>query len=249
MTEMDSAVSLVEPDVESSTPGYKNRFGGSIGRWFIERQCNGLIKLLADLPNKENVIDFGGGHGQNIRPLKEMGYEVMVLGSAESCSQMITEQLADGDASFLLASLVDSGLDDRSVQVATSFRMLPHLDNWPAHIQELCRVADQSVVVEFPTTHSVNVLSSRFFGLKKQVEKNTRTFNLFSVKEIEQEFKKHGFSPVGRVGQYVLPMALYRLLKITFVAKVVEGIMTALGISKYVGSPMICRFDRGVKNA
>lgn len=237
-------ITEAEPDVESSTLDYKKRFSGKTGEWFVQRQSEALIQVLSHLDERMEAVDFGGGHGQNIDPLRRLGFRVTILGSAPSCSGLISDQIANGDVHFYQASLTKSDLPDCSFQVVTSFRLLPHLSDWQGHIHELCRVSSDVVVIEFPTSHSINIFSSGLFHLKKKIEKNTRSFALFSLKNVEHEFNKNGYVLSQRVGQYVLPMAFYRLIKVPVLAKTFERFFSAIGVSKVIGSPMVCCFTR-----
>ncbi len=51
-------------DIETSSDGYANRFGGKTGAWMLAVQERVTKQLLRDVPASATVLDVGGGHGQ-----------------------------------------------------------------------------------------------------------------------------------------------------------------------------------------
>src|SRR6266850_2302971 len=60
-----------------------------------------------------------------------------------------------------------AGRDDARSVAALAFRLLPHVTRWPELIAEMGRLARQAVIVDYPTTRSVNAASGTFFSLKR----------------------------------------------------------------------------------
>jgi len=236
-----------KPDIESSTEDYAHRFSGPIGKWFIKVQSDILGNQLSIKEKGQTIIDFGGGHGQNVHSVLSSGHHLTVLGSTKECSNLIQPHIKNGDIDFLTGSLLSSSLESHQFDICLSFRMLPHLENWKDHIQELCRVAKTTVIIEFPNKKSVNVVSGLFFGMKKAIEKNTRPFSLFEIKEVQREFEKRNFQLTEKIGQYSFPMAFYRILKCPIMAKLIEYPFRILGLSNIYGSPFICSFEKRSK--
>jgi hypothetical protein len=126
-----------------------------------------------------------------------------------------------------------------------SFRILPHLRTPERLIAELCRVANRSVVVDYPSVRSVNVVSERLFALKSRVEADTtRPFTVFSPAAIRRAFDRNGFRVVGARPQFLAPMALHRLLRSPLASRAIEAPGALLGITRLLGSPVIVRADR-----
>lgn len=240
----NNPTSIVEqPDVDSSTADYKTRFSGAVGDWFISVQCQALSSMLSTT-NQNHILDFGGGHGQNIQPVLDANHRLTILGSTDECKTQIETQLADSKVTFITGSLLNAPFADNEFDVCLSFRMLTHLNNWQQHIDELCRIAKQSVIIEFPCKQSCNAISTPFFTPKKQIEKNTRPFALFDEQEIVKQLSNRGFELNSRVKQYFLPMALYRLLNNKTIAVTLEATAKWLGLQQRFGSPIICHFNR-----
>ncbi len=232
-----------DADVETSSDAYARRFAGGVGRFFLERQRDAVLALLAPFP-RARVLDVGGGHGQLTGPLVEAGHEVTVLGSDPACEARVREWTGSGRARFLAADLVEPGLVERSFDVVLSVRLLPHVRRVDAVVATLARLARRAVVVDYPTRRSVNAVSGLLFGLKHGVEGDTRPFRVFRDREIEEAFAAHGFAPTGRRPQFLAPMALYRALGSAELARGVEGAMRALGLTALLGSPVVLRLER-----
>ena len=190
------------------------------------------------------MLDVGGGHGQVTGPLVEAGYAVSVLGSDPACEARVREWTSSGRARFLAADLLAPGLPERSFDVVLSLRLLPHVRHVHDLVATLARLAKTAVVVDYPTSRSVNALSGALFGLKQGVEGDTRPFTVFADREIEDAFAAHGFRPSARRPQFALPMAVYRALGSAGVARACEGASRALGLTRAFGSPVVLRLER-----
>lgn len=231
------------PDIHSSTDDYATRFRGEVGQWFLKVQETGTQKLLSGKPPM-TILDAGGGHGQNIEGLLRAGHKITVLGSDASCKKRIQNYIDHSGIQFAEGSLLHLPFPDKSFDSVISYRMITHIPDYPQFISELCRVAKDSVLVDFSSLQSINYFSDLFFHLKKGLEKNTRTFSMFRQKVLEKEFNKHGFFLHSRYGQFVFPMALHRMLKIKALCAFMEASVRLLGLSNVFGSPVIMRLDR-----
>lgn len=231
----------INPDVHSSSAEYKQRFSGKVGAWFVQVQQSILSSCLESLnAERLSIIDFGGGHGQNIVPLKLNSQFFAILSSESACFDLVRNEI--NESNMLLGGLCDSKMSENEFDVALSFRMLAHLEDWQAHVAELCRVSSRNVIIEFPSKHSVNAFAESLFTFKKRVEKNTRKYSLFSLAEVEHEFAKHHYQLTQVHGQYVAPMAMHRLFKSQTLSKVVESCLSMILPKHKFGSPLICVF-------
>lgn len=239
---------LVRPDIHSSSMAYRQRFSGGVGAWFLETQNRitqaFIVSHLTNNPGaKANIVDFGGGHGQNIAVCNALEVKLTIQGSDESCFQLIDQEHPQAGYAKHVGSLLESGLADNSYAIALSYRMLPHLEDWQSHVSELCRVAQYSVIVEFPSRKSINLLSDKLFALKKGVEGNTRKFVLFDIDSVAAEFQKNGFRLDGVKGQYLWPMVLHRMLKSKTISEMLEKVAGIILPRAKFGSPLICKFS------
>ncbi len=201
------------------------------------------MDLVAPWPGA-SVLDVGGGHGQIAAPLAEAGCDVTVFGSDPVCGERLREIAQAGRVRFSSGDLLALPFPDRSHDVVTCFRLLPHTTRWRELIEELARVARTAIVVDYPTRRSVNAASGILFGLKRSVEGNTRPFRVFHEAEIRDAFGASGFVPTARRPQFLFPMALHRAVGSLFVARLLEAIGGALGVTRVLGSPVILRLER-----
>lgn len=227
-------------DIHSSSKEYADRFQSDSGQWMLRVQEEAVVAFLDK--DTVTVLDVGGGHGQIAIPLMEAHRNVTVLGSSPVCSSRLDEHIRNGVISFQVGNLIELPFPDRSFDTVVCFRFVSHCTQWRRLIQELCRVARHSVIVDYPVWTSFNILSPLLFQLKKSVEGNTRTYQLFSNAAIRREFRRAGFKLSGTRAQFFFPMAVHRLLKTSSRAQSLEYLPRNLGLTHLFGSPVIAKF-------
>jgi SAM-dependent methyltransferase len=234
---------MTDADVETSSAAYARRFEGPVGRWFLDVQARTTLGLLRPRPGL-SVLEVGGGHGQLTGALVEAGCDVTVFGSADSCGERVREWVGAGRARFRSGPLLHAPWPDRSFDAVLAFRLLPHVERWRELVAELCRLAGQAVIVDYPTARSANAVSGALFGLKQKVEGDTRPFLVFRDAEIEAALAASGFAPTARRPQFFIPMALHRGLGLAPFSRAVEAAARGAGLTRALGSPVILRAER-----
>jgi len=230
-------------DIETSSDGYAARFAGATGAWMLGVQERIVLDWMKRWSGAQ-VLDVGGGHGQLAVPLARAGCDVTVLGSDPVCAKRIINEVNARHVRFDVGDLIALPFPDQAFDVVVSIRLLPHCDQWPKLIAELCRVSRRAVIVDYPTGQSLNFFSSALFGAKKKIEKNTRPFTLFPHHVVAEEVARHGFVAAARKGEFFLPMVLHRMLKCPALSAALEGACGALGLKKLLGSPVLALFER-----
>ena len=225
-------------DIETSSADYASRFSGPVGAWMLEVQERAVRELLG-APGGRTLLDVGGGHGQLAGPLARAGWRVTVHGSDPACAGRIEPLIAAGTVQFVAGDILALPFPDRSFDCVVSVRLLPHCERWPALVAELCRVARRAVVVDYPTSESLNRVAPALFGAKKRIEKNTRTFTLFTHREVEEAFAACGFATADRIAQFFLPMVLHRALRCRPCSAVLEAICRGTRLTRRWGSPVM----------
>ena len=233
-----------DADIGSSSEDYARRFIGGVGRWFVATQTRITLGLLQAMPAGASILDVAGGHGQIAPPLIQAGYDLTVVGSDPACAVRLEPWITQGRCRFQAVNLLALPFADRSFDAVVCLRLLPHSVDWSALIKELCRVARRSVILDYPSSRSVNVLSSRFFHLKRRIELNTRRYHTFSPRQIRSAFLENGFSVSEERAQFLLPMVLHRFTNRAALSKVAETPGRLLGLTRRFGSPKIIRADR-----
>ncbi|NCC49756.1 MAG: class I SAM-dependent methyltransferase [Spartobacteria bacterium] len=241
MTRMEKIQEIAPmADLETASENYAGRFSGPVGAWFLDIQAAIALDMLNTYP-RASILDVGGGHGQLAVPLSRQGYEVTVLGSHPDCCRRIQQDVEAGKMKYATANLLELPFAENSVEVAICFRLLPHCAEWRRVIDELCRVASNAVIVDYPTGQSMNCLTDMLFGAKKKIEKNTRPYTLFRHRDIMEAFEKNNYRVARRVPQFFLPMVLHRALKHRSLSSIMEKGCAALGLTRLWGSPVILK--------
>ena len=230
------------PDIESSTLDYATRFSRNVGAWFLLCQKQATQNLLTG--TTLDILDVGGGHGQNIDTTIEQGHTLTILGSEGSSIEMIQGAIENNKVFYNTGSFLALPYDDKSFDVVISYRTFSHMDQWDNFIGELARVAKSKVIVDYPSNCSFNILYSALFFLKKRFETNTREFNSFSSRAIESSFEKNNFRLDSQYKQYFLPMALHRMLDMRPLSEPSESVFRFLQLTAVFGSPVIACFER-----
>jgi SAM-dependent methyltransferase len=233
-----------DADIATSSDDYARRFTGAVGRWFVETQARITLGVLGALPMGASILDVGGGHAQIAPPLIDAGYEVTVVGSDPICSARLQPWISSGRCRFEVADLRAFRYPDASFDAVVCLRLLPHSVSWKGLIRELCRVARRSVVVDYPSVRSANVLSSQLFAMKRGIELNTRRFITFSPHEIHMAFADCGFVVRAEHPQFLVPMVLHRLANRALFSRAIEVPGRIFGLTRWFGSPIIARADR-----
>lgn len=227
------------PDVVTSMDAYAERFSGRLGRYFLEVQGTLILSALSHLPPGSAVLDVGGGHAQLTPYLLDAGFEVLTVGSERSCSRRLAPWSDDERLCFQVADLLNLPYPADSFDAVVAVRLMAHVPAWRDFLTGLCRLARDTVAIDYPSLHSVNRFADRLFLLKRELEGDTRPFSVYEPTRIRQAFADEGFR-VGAVHpQFLLPMALYRSLGSAGLARSLEGVARLSGLTRLLGSPVI----------
>jgi len=231
------------PDIETSSAGYAQRFAGKAGKYLLQVQSSAVVRTIEDL-TPGTVLDVGGGHGQLVEPLARLGWRVTVHGTDAQCGQNLRELHGQRDCEFVQSDLFALPFPDKSFDLVIAVRLISHVEDWPRLVAEMCRVARQAVVIDYPAKSGLNALTPLLFGLKKSLEGNTRTYTSFSPAELNREFGRHHFVRKREVKQFFLPMVVHRVSKAAAPFRAAEALFRGVGLTALAGSPAILRMDR-----
>ena len=236
-----SAVARETPDIETASESYARRFSGAAGRYLLAAQESAIRAVLADWRGG-TVLDVGGGHAQLTPLLRALAREVVVLGSDARSLERIRRDFPD--CATATGDLLDLPFGPRSFDLVIAVRLLPHVQNWPRLLAELCRVARSTVVVDYPRTTGFNRLTPLLFPVKKRLEGNTRTYRNFRDAELDEVLRLCGFEPRSREAQFLLPMVVHRRANGLAPLRGIEHAAKLIGVTRSLGSPVILRADR-----
>jgi ubiquinone/menaquinone biosynthesis C-methylase UbiE len=233
---------LEDADQHASTQEYAHRFSGPTGVWMLSIQEDSLLQMLPETAH--SVLDVGGGHGQTALPLYKSGRNVTILGSSSECSQRLRDYIDSGAISFRTGNLVDVPFENNSFDAVISFRLMSHCTAWRTLIAEMCRVANSTVIFDYPIWCSANFLTPLLFRIKRIIEGNTRRYRIFTTRELLREFSDHGFECIALHKQFFFPMGLHRAIGSQRVSALLERIPRILGLTRLFGSPGVICFTR-----
>ena len=186
-------MSTETPDVETSSAGYARRFSGPAGRYLLDVQSRSVRDALRGLPPGK-ALDVGGGHGQLVDLLRELGWEVTVgQGSTAECGRNLRELHGKKDCPFIESDIFSLPAADGEFDLVIAVRLISHVEDWPRLVREMCRESRGAVIIDYPAKSALNVLTPLLFGLKKSLEGNTRTYTSFSGRQLGEEFSRCGF--------------------------------------------------------
>lgn len=231
------------PDVETSSANYARRFTGAAGRYLLDVQARAVARALRGL-DTGTALDVGGGHGQLVDVLRAHGFVPTVHGTDAACEANLRGLHGRRDCEFLLGRLDALPVPARSYDVVVAVRLVSHVADWAGLVREMCRVARRAVILDYPSTRALNALTPLFFGVKKSLEGNTRTYTSFAHGELARAFARHGFVHAVSAKQFVLPMAVHRAARAAAPLRAAEALARMTGMTALAGSPVIARFDR-----
>ena len=231
------------PDIETASDNYASRFAGAAGAYFLRVQRKAVEKAIG-INNSGLAIELGGGHGQLASQVAMSGFELIEFGSDKSCHDKLGERCTGTAMSFVTGNMTSLPFADQSADMVIHVRLISHIDEWKLLIAESCRVSRGAVVFDYPTLVSANALTPLMFKLKKNIEKNTRTYLSFTRRQLKKELKRHGFRISAHVPQFFLPMFIHRAMGGSSILQAMETFFRVTGLTSLFGSPVILRADR-----
>jgi hypothetical protein len=128
--------------------------------------------------------------------------------------------------------------------VVISLRVIMHTPRWTDCVAELCRVADQLVILDYPSSHSTALLQSRGRWLLAAVGRPTEPYRVFSPRQIDRALQRSGFRIRSVHRQFVLPIALHKAVGSKRFTVTVERWLERLGLLRVFGSPVTVVAER-----
>jgi ubiquinone/menaquinone biosynthesis C-methylase UbiE len=143
----------------------------------------------------------------------------------------LSVEFREGDAHAL-------AFPDRSFEAAISLRVLMHTPDWRRCLGELCRVARERVVFDYPALRSAAALQALARRGAAALGSQTEAYRVFAASAVRDELSRRGFRVLAEHRQFVLPIALHKTIASRAFTVGVEGVLARVGLLRLFGSPV-----------
>lgn len=221
------------------------RFSGPIGRLIAESQEQVIASFLAPVPGRA-ILDVGTGTGRAAIALALRGgavtgvdasLEMLAVAERRAKAAGATVTFARGDAHALT-------FPDRSFNAVVCLRVLMHTPDWRRSLAELCRVADERVVFDYPALSSAAALQAATRRVAHAFGARVEAYRVFSDRAVRAALHASGFRVRETHRQFVLPIALHKRLNSAAATSRLEGALSRAGLTRLLGSPVTVVADR-----
>jgi hypothetical protein len=113
-----------------------------------------------------------------------------------------------------------------------------HTPDWRACLRELCRVADDRVIFDYPAACSAAALQAGARRVAAACGRQVESYRVLRSTTVRRELAASGFRIGGVHRQFVLPIALHKAVGSRAVTLGVEKVLAAVGLLRLAGSPI-----------
>ena len=226
-----------DPEVAESFDA--KRFGGPIGRLIAETQETVLATFLEPVQGRQ-VLDVGTGTGRAAIALARRGARVTGIDASSEMLAVASRraQQAHVDVAFSQDDAHALRAGSQSFDDVVCLRLLMHAPDWRRCLAELCRVARDRVVFDYPARASLAALESWSRRAARLSGARVEAYRVFGERAIGNALAANGFEVVDRHHQFVLPIALHKRIGSPALTSRVEHILARIGLTAHAGSPV-----------
>jgi SAM-dependent methyltransferase len=221
------------------------RFGGPIGEMLLHDQEQVLARFLGDVAGKR-ILDLGTGTGRAAMALARRGAivtgvdasnEMLAVARARSRDAGLSIDFVTGDAHTLT-------FPDRTFDHAVCLRLLMHVPDWRKAVAELCRVTGDRLVFDYPAFGSSAALQAVWRRAASKMGRDVESYRVFRSRAVSSELARLGFRVTRSHKQFVLPIALHKLVGSPLFTRRVEHALASTGMLHLAGSPVTIAAER-----
>lgn len=245
MTERDHYSYAIYADPATASTFDARRFGGPIGEMVAAQQAAVLLDFLGPLDGR-TVIDVGTGTGRGAFLLASAGAQVVGVDASAEMLAVARGRLSGhtGQIEFREGDAHRLDFPDRSFDAAVSLRVIMHTPRWRACIAELCRVARQTVVVDYPSARSTALVQSLQRKVTHAFGGRTEPYRVFLDQQVTRALEQHGFRVRAINRQFVLPIAVHKTIGSPSFTRSAERALERMGALRAFGSPVTIVAER-----
>jgi ubiquinone/menaquinone biosynthesis C-methylase UbiE len=221
------------------------RFSGPIGRLIAETQEQQIAAFLAPLEGRR-VLDVGTGTGRAAIALAKRGAIVTGVDASAEMLEVAARRAEEAQArvTFTRGDAHRLEFPDRAFDAVVCLRVLMHTPDWRASLGELCRVASQRVVFDYPSLYSGAALQALVRRVTHVMNPAVEAYRVFSPGAVSRALADAGFRVTAEHRQFVLPIALHKRVNSEAWTRRVEGAMERTGLMRRFGSPVTVVAER-----
>ena len=215
------------------------RFSGPIGTLLAESQDRVIASFLGPLEGRA-VLDVGTGTGRAAIGLARRGARVTGVDASAEMLRVAESRAAEAgiDAAFQVGDAHQLAFANRAFHAAVSLRVLMHTPDWRQCLSELCRVADERVVFDYPAAFSAAALQAFGRRLAAAAGRPVEAYRVLRSSAVTRALADAGFRIERVHRQFVLPIALHKALGSRAFTVAVEKALAAVGLLRLMGSPV-----------
>ena len=221
------------------------RFSGPIGRLIAQTQEQIVASFLAPVEGK-TILDVGTGTGRAALALAARRARVTGVDASAEMLAVAERRAAAAklDVVFLRGDAHGLTFADRSFDAAVCLRVLMHTPDWRRSLGEVCRVAGDRVVFDYPALCSAAVLQAVVRRVAHRLGWRTEPYRVFSHRAVASALHANGFRIVCVHRQFVLPIAFHKQLNSAVLTGRIEGALSRVGLARFFGSPVTVAAER-----
>jgi SAM-dependent methyltransferase len=221
------------------------RFSGPIGRLIAETQEQVIAEFLAPVAGR-TILDVGTGTGRAAIALASRGAIVTGVDASAEMLAVAERRARDAGVRVTFAGGDAHGLafPDRSFDAVICLRVLMHTPDWRGSLRELCRVARDRVVFDYPALASAAALQAVARHAAHALGRRVEAYRVFGAGAIRSELAANGFRIADSHHQFVLPIAFHKRLNSAAATGRIEGALARAGLTRRLGSPVTLVAER-----
>ena len=226
-------------DAETAKQFDDSHFGGPIGQLIVEMQERVLFDFLGDVHNA-SVLDVGTGTGRAALAIAKRGAHVTGVDASAEMLKVAQKHAEDASLNIKILRGDAHALDfaDQSCDVVVSLRMLMHTPDWRRCIGEMCRVARQRVIFDYPPLISFAAFQTAARKAAQLAGRRVEAYHVIRTSAVRSVLHLNGFEIIKSHRQFVLPIAIHKLIGLPRITTNSERALAAIGLLRLMGSPV-----------
>jgi ubiquinone/menaquinone biosynthesis C-methylase UbiE len=215
------------------------RFSGPIGQLIAESQEDELVRFLAPIEGRR-ILDVGTGTGRAAIALARRGATVTGVDASAEMLDVARRRAEEAGAAVTFQRGDAHRLEfaSRSFDSVVCLRVLMHTPDWRTSLGELCRVAAERVVFDYPSRSSAALIESLARHVASWFVPRVEAYRVFSLKSVGATLEAQGFRVSAVHKQFVFPIAFHKAIGSVWFTRGVERVFDRSGVLRVLGSPV-----------